>query len=347
MHVEHQVIAARTGIFFGWPANNGLWSWDGGREILVGCVAGSYDPSTEFHFIRPPYTHHLLRSLDGGDTWQVETPSPYVGVGQNCSPLTRPLDFTHPGFALRVAGDGYHGSADPQGSFYYSYDRGSTWQGPYCFKGLNSVAELSGLILTPRTDSLIEGSQACLLMLSARPDHAFTDRVFCVRTQDGGQTFQWVGWLVPPSDPYRAVMPATVSWAEKHLVSAIRRRAVPEDCCWIDAYRSENGGLTWEPLGKVGDTGAGNGNPPALLRLANGRLCCVYGRRDIRQMVARYSRDDGLSWGEEIVLRDDFYGDRSDFGYPRLVQRADGQLMAFYYWATRDLPEQHIAASVW
>ena len=82
MHVKHQVIAARTGIFFGWPANNGLWSWDCGREILVGCVAGSYDPSAEFHFIRPPYTHHLLRSLDGGDTWQAETPSPYVGDGQ-------------------------------------------------------------------------------------------------------------------------------------------------------------------------------------------------------------------------------------------------------------------------
>ena len=142
-------------------------------------------------------------------------------------------------------------------------------------------------------------------------------------------------------------MPATVS-VQKSLVSVIRRRAVPEDRCWIDAYGSGDGGLTWEPLGKVGDTGAGNGNPPALLRLANGRLCCVYGRRDIRQMIARYSRDNGRSWGEEIVLRDDFYGDRpASFGYPRLVQRSDGQLMALYYWAVRDLPEQHIAASVW
>ena len=64
-------------------------------------------------------------------------------------------------------------------------------------------------------------------------------------------------------------------------------------------------------------------------------------------MIARYSRDNGRSWGEEIVLRDDFYGDRPDFGYPRLVQRSDGQLMALYHRAVRDLPEQHIAASVW
>ena len=135
---------------------------------------------------------------------------------------------------------------------FQDYDRGRTWQGPHCFMGLNSAPELSGLILTPRTDALIEGSHACLLMLSARPDHAFTDRVFCARTRDGGQTFQWVGWLVPPSDPYRAVMPATVSGAKKSLVSVIRRRAVPEDRCWIDAYGSGDGGLTWEPLEKWG-----------------------------------------------------------------------------------------------
>jgi hypothetical protein len=347
MHVTHHVIAAVDGAFLGWPANNGLWSWDGGGEIVVGCVSGAYDPTAEFHAIRPPYTHHLLRSRDGGDTWQIETPAPYVGTGQEPKPLAQALDFTHPGFALRVAGDGYHGAADQIGSFYFSLDRGRSWHGPHRFSGLEGVPELARLILTSRTDVLLLDSNSCLVMLSARPDNAFTDRVFCARSGDGGRTFQFAGWMVPPADPFRAVMPATVACPDGQLVSAVRRRAVPADRCWIDAYASADGGSSWRLLGKVGDTGGANGNPPALLRLADGGLVCVYGRRDMRQMVARTSRDSGLTWDAEQVLRADFYGAQPDFGYPRLVRRADGRLMAFYYWASQEQPRQHIAASVW
>jgi hypothetical protein len=345
--VQHQVVTAQAGRFFGWPANNGLWSWDGGAEILAGCVSGALDRTAGFHAIREPYTQHLLRSLDGGNTWSRETPENYVDSRLDCAPLSQPLDFLHPGFALRAAGDGYHGSDDPGGAFYYSYDRGRTWHGPHRFAGLTETAEFSALRLTPRTDYIVEDGQTCLLMLSARPDDSFTDRVFCAKTRDGGLTFQPLGWVVAPSDPCRAVMPATVRCGPASLVSAVRRRAVPEDRCWIDAYASEDGGQNWACLGKVGDTGSANGNPPALLRMPDGLLCCVYGRRDLRQMVARTSASMGRTWSEEVVLRDDFHGQRPDFGYPRLLLRPDGRLMALYYWATSQQPEQHIAATVW
>jgi hypothetical protein len=346
MLVQHRLIATLEGSFLGWPANNGLWTWDDGREIVVGCVAGAYDPAALFHAIRPPYTNHLLRSRDGGDTWEIETPQGYVGAGPAPAPNPHGLDFTHPGFALRATGDGYHGSADPGGSFYTSLDRGRTWNGPYRFSGLETEPALAGLIFTPRTDVLVLDSRTCLVMLSVRPDNAFTDRVFCVRTRDGARTFQFAGWVVPPSDPSRGVMPATVFCPPGRLVSAVRRRAVPQDRCWIDAYASVDSGGSWELLGKISDTGGANGNPPALLRLADGGLVCVYGRRDTRQMAARASRDEGRTWGPEQILRDDFYGEQPDFGYPRLARRADGRLMAFYYWATRENPHQHIAASI-
>jgi hypothetical protein len=66
-------------------------------------------------------------------------------------------------------------------------------------------------------------------------------------------------------------------------------------------------------------------------------------------MLARYSQDEGMSWGEEQVLRDDYASvqDDQDLGYPRLIQRSDGCLVATYYWATRDRPHQHIAATIW
>ena len=131
---------------------------------------------------------------------------------------------------------------------------------------------------------------------------------------------------------------------------AIRRRAVPENTNWVDAYVSNDDGKSWSFLSKVADTGVQNGNPPALLRLRDGRLCCVYGNRSKLQMIARFSKDEGATWGPELVLRDDYqvdsFGDR-DLGYPRLVQRRDGKLVAIYYWATEEHPQLHIAATIW
>jgi hypothetical protein len=36
-----------------------------------------------------------------------------------------------------------------------------------------------------------------------------------------------------------------------------------------------------------------------------------------------------------------------DLGYCRVVQNSDGEIVAVYYWATKENPEQHIAASIW
>jgi len=93
-----------------------------------------------------------------------------------------------------------------------------------------------------------------------------------------------------------------------------------------------------------------NGNPPALTRLRDGRLCCVFGDRANCRIVATYSADEGVSWGNDTVLRSDFQRDAfddPDLGYPRVCQRADGQMIAIYYWATRDMPHRHIAATIW
>jgi hypothetical protein len=347
--MKHQVIAARQAAFFGWPANNGLWRWDDGREILVGFVSGKRDTSAGFHSIQPPYRHELVRSLDGGQSWQLESPRPYLGDKHDAAQdEPRAVDFTYPDLALRIGGDGYHGAADPRGCWWFSLDRGRRWHGPRRFNRLEEAPELSEMrIFTPRTDLVVFSPSSCLFMLSARPDQTFTDRVFCARSDDGGLSFRFVAWVVPPSDPHRAVMPATVNCGGGRLVSCIRRRATPEDRCWIDAYVSEDGGASWSWCSQVGETGGANGNPPALARADDGSLVCVYGRRDRGQIVMRATRDEGCTWEDEIVLRAGFHDSRPDFGYPRLVRRADGRWMAFYYWATPELPEQHIAATVW
>jgi hypothetical protein len=346
--MEHVLVYAEEGRFAGWPANNGLWVWDGG-EMVVGFTVGRYRVSSG-HNIVPPYRSLLARSVDGGASWTVEEPIDYVGSGKEPRPLTEAIDARAPGFAMRVIGTGYHGTKEKRGGFFASTDRGRTWQGPYLFGGLEGLPQLKGWEWTPRTDYVVNGRQECLVLLSARPVERWgSDRVFCARTTDGGQRFRFVSWVVSPGDPYRAVMPCTAHVSLDRLVTALRRREMGTERCWIDAYGSEDGGQSWSFLSRVGETGGHNGNPPALARLLDGRLCCVYGRRDRRQIVARLSVDEGRSWGEERVLRDDYLPVRgdADLGYPRIAQRSDGRLIAIYYWATREVPQQHIAATIW
>lgn len=357
--MEHRIVFAQEGVFAGWPANNGMWIWratDSGAggdvrdEILVGFTTGPYVVSSS-HNIGLPYRSRLARSRDGGASWQVEEPVGFMEGGRPLSTLRERIDFSAPGFAMRVLGCGYHGSDEGRGGFYFSADRGARWQGPYLFAGLNGLPQLRGAELTPRTDYLVNGADECLVLLSARSKEQWgADRAFCVRTTDGGLSFGFRSWIVPPDDPYRAVMPSTVRVSPGRLVAALRRRDMAGDrACWIDAYMSDDDGASWAFLSRIGETGMANGNPPALARLKDGRLCCVYGQRDRRQMIARFSEDEGTSWGEERVLRDDYASVQADqdLGYPRLLQRTDGRLVAMYYWATEARPHQHIAATIW
>jgi hypothetical protein len=346
--MDHIVVYTAPGRFAGWPANNGLWTWDG-NEILTGCSTGALKVQAG-HNLSGPVDSLLLRSLDGGVTWAAESTAGYVGGLSNLEELPAPLDFRAPGFAMRLVGTGYHGCEEPRGGFFATQDRGKTWRGPYRLDGLADHPELRGLELTPRTDYLAGGPRDCLLFLSARDGARWgSDQVFCARTVDGGLSFRFLAWVTPRHGPHRGVMPATVRCGPGHLVSAVRRRDMATAACWIDAFATTDDGQRWSLRSRVAETGAENGNPPAMIGLADGRLCCVYGNRSRRQMLARFSADQGRTWGPEQTLRDDFSAldADADFGYPRLAQRTDGRLVAVYYWATREIPAQHIAATIW
>jgi hypothetical protein len=205
---------------------------------------------------------------------------------------------------------------------------------------------------TPRTDYHIMSRDECMLFFSAT-SWAWRDKTFVINTNDGGLNFSFVSWIVPPADPYRAVMPQTVAVGKDEFVTVIRRRDMPpkQTQCWIDAYGSIDGGKSWYFKSRVAYTGEGNsnGNPPAIIRLKDGRLCVVYGNRSLQMMLCRLSSDNGETWGNEIILRDDFKFDGNgfaDFGYPRVSQRKDGKIVAIYYFADENNPQQHIACSI-
>jgi hypothetical protein len=345
---EHVIVCHEKGRFCGWPANNGVWIW--GNEILVGFSQSGYAFRDCGHSTSGKSVSLLARSLDGGRTWSIEDPENFVGDGLGAVEPPGGIDFADPDFAMRVN----------RREFFVSFDRGRRWRGPYRLPPFEV-----GMKLTARTDYLVNGRDECMLFLSAeepRVEAALKDRAFCARTCDSGRSFEFVSWMTGEPFTIRSVMPATARCSEARLVSALRRRLDIELSggkknrhCWIDLYESVDNGGSWRFLSQVAETGYSNGNPPGLVRLADGRIVVTYGLRGIcskyryrdhpQGIRARISGDGGRTWGPEIVLRDDAV--TWDLGYTRTVQRPDGRLVTIYYYNTAQRPEQHIAATIW
>jgi hypothetical protein len=360
LSAEHVIVATENNRFHGWPANNGIWQW--GDELLVGFTKGDFQLKSG-HNIAGRENSLLARSQDGGNTWAMFDPQGFLDdghrqyLGEGKTALSHPLDFTHPGFAMRIFAHGYHGNDDPQGGLFYSDDRGHHWKGPHSLNGLTDDPDLRDMALSPRIDYIVQGKHDCLLFISAHKENKNLKRLATVRTTDGGQSFHFVSWITPKSDEASLIMCQTVQVSDSEFVLTCRkifldriRRAE------IEAYHSADGCRTWNFLSTVKVMEV-HSNPPALVKLQDGRLCCVYGDRAVGQIQGRYSSDRGRTWEPEFVIRSDFQanaedpdskkGINADIGYPRLIQRLDGKLVAVYYWTTAKNPQQHIAASIW
>ena len=243
------------------------------------------------------------------------------------------IDFTHPDFALTARMTDIH--AGPA-RFYYSTDRGQTWQGPFRLPLFGQTG------IAPRTDYVVDGKHACTLFLTAAKANGREGRPFCARTTDGGKSWQFVSWIGPEPKGY-SIMPSTIRLGENELLSAIRCR--DGDRSWIETYRTLDGGQSWKLDGTpVPDTG--EGNPPSMIRLADGRVCLTYGYRALPYGIrARLSNDGGRTWAKEVVLRDD--GGGRDLGYPRSAQRPDGKVVTVYYFHDEPQGDRYIAATIW
>lgn len=357
--MQHIVVYQEPGRFAGWPANYGIWSW--GEEIVFGFTAGYFmnDPSAGFHARDPkrPFMPMQARSKDAGRTWEV-TPTPctlpggkgisadeHVDEELKVGPvveaedaLLQPpggIDFAHPDFALMCARSDL--GAGARSWFYISYDRCRTWEGPYRLPmfGRQGVAA--------RTDYVVTDRNTCTLFLTGTKEDGTEGSVFCVRTEDGGRTFSYLSAVGPEPEDGHAIMPASLRLADGTWLVAIRRGGRPAR---IELFASRDDARSWEHLATpVARTGRG-GNPPTLTRLPDGRLCITYGFREepfgIRAVV---SEDNGSTWSDPIVLRDD--AGNHDIGYPRTTLLPDGELLTVYYFNDSPDQERYIAGTIW
>ena len=340
------------------PANNGgngpTWQW--GEEILTGFTVGTYELKSKGHQTTNymPFVSWLARSLDGGESWNTWMPKNYAGQPGDLREIPRSVDFSSSGFVMRVEGAGYHGNDGAR--WFLSENRGASWLGPFGFGDLLQHPELSDKEFTGRTAYIVNSRKELYVFLSVRErteggssSIRLAEKTFMAKTIDGGASFALVAWIVPWQDPSRAVMPAPVRCPGSELVVTLRRKSETKN--WIDCYGSMDDGATWQFRSMVGYTEDGNrynGNPPAMVRLTDGRLCCVYGNRSDLQILCRFSSDHGATWTEPRVLRDNFQSVNQwpDLGYCRIFQRPDGLCVTNYFWCTPERPQTHIEVSI-
>ena len=343
--------------FAAWPANYGLWGWD---DELVTIFAQGYRGESEDLHARDkskPFIPVQARSTDGGETWTTERfnglvpgsqtlsgdehvfddlkAGPRIDVERDLRPLDEPIDFTDPETIVMCARTGLQGGAISW--FYVSNDRAQTWRGPYRLGAFG----LPGI--SARTDIVPLGQHDALFLLTCAKQDGKEGRVFCVRTRDGGRSFAFVSFLGEEPENF-SIMPASLRLKDGAVYTLVRCQSF-ERRGWIEAFVSRDEGATWTPAGRpVPSTGYAS-NPPTLNRLKDGRLVLVYGYRDAPfGLRARVSADEGQSWSDEIVIRDD--GGVADLGYPRSVVRADGKMVSVYYYNYGADQERFIAASI-
>ena len=345
--MEHVIVFREEGRFGGWPANNGIWSWQdpakgGGDEIVVGFNEGALDrerPTGHPITLDKDSGRRQARSLDGGRTWEIARMPDAMADRQPPTDYPSGITFTHQDFALKTLCSGVHAGATSW--FYISYDRCTTWEGPYRIPmfGLKGIAG--------RTDYQVLGHDDCILFLAASKPDGYEGRAFCARTTDGGKAFQFLSWIGPEL-PGWTIMPASVRLAGGRLLAAVRCNFAPLRGAQV--YSSDDDGRSWQFLSEPVPPGEG-GNPPAMIRLADGRICMTWGwRREPYGIRAWISEDDGKTWADPIVLRDD--GGCGDLGYTRTVQRSDGKIVTVYYFNDPAEPgtgnsERYIAGTIW
>ena len=149
-------IYGEEGKFAAWPANFNTQAW--GDEIMTAFLRAE-------HFNCPGHTLNrelpweicIARSYDNGDTWNIEkthiydpAPSHKERRPELLKDFEGNIDFTDPNFIMMFNMSG-HSAADDYSWWFYSMDKGHTWDGPFKVPAMPEVP----FSLSMRTQDII------------------------------------------------------------------------------------------------------------------------------------------------------------------------------------------------
>lgn len=364
--MEHVVVYRSDEHFCGWPFNGGFWQFADG-ELAAGfmmCPSNYSTPEGVAHqnVDIGEAQHVIIRSFDGGRTWPKDSLSTVFRRAEidekvrNTSWIPKrseqAYDPTADGFCV-IAGYGIP-PEELRDRLYVlvSTDRGRTWndpvRAPAC--GFFSIYGRPSTIVRPDGMLLLfgHGSRLNAPGGTAAITNAEKEAIPLVfGSRNGGLTWGLISEITQTPAMPMGIMPYPLLLKDGRILAAVRRQYNGYNT-YTQVYESRDGARSWRLLSRTNDWGA----PASLTELPDGRLVCVYGYRQPPWGVrATVSTDGGLTWGEEIVLRDD--GGSWDLGYPRTLLRPDGKLVTVYYFNTRtdaiqqDGGVRHIAATIW
>ncbi len=171
-------------------------------------------------------------------------------------------------------------------------------------------------------------------------------------SRDDGRSWQQIGTVPqnPDDDPNHYYEPHVVETAGGRLVAMFRyhfhekgngRRR--EDQCFLRQSESSDGGKTWTTC----HTTPMQGYPAHMIRLKDGALVCVYGRRmPPFGEYACISRDGGRTWDIENEVRL-AAATSGDLGYPASTELADGSILTVYYQIAQQGEKTCLMATRW
>ena len=87
--------------------------------------------------------------------------------------------------------------------FYYSKDRAKTWQGPYKLPTYDRKG------IAARTDYIVDGKHELTAFITASKENGREGRVVCIRTRDGGRTWDLESFIGPEPEGF-SIMPSSV-----------------------------------------------------------------------------------------------------------------------------------------
>lgn len=158
--------------------------------------------------------------------------------------------------------------------------------------------------------------------------------IMAYESLDDGETWTHIGTVPEPDDLTMKDMhePHAIAYEDGYVIGTIRMEYPHHECTY--STRSYDGGKTWTKPEPTGIECV----PVHLCPHSSGALAAVYSWRHAPYgQRARVSYDRGLTWGPEIILRDD--GPSWDLGYPCTVELPDKSLLTLYYQPTAEEPD--------
>ncbi len=138
-------------------------------------------------------------------------------------------------------------------------------------------------------------------------------------------------------EPYAKQMP------NGDILVAIRVQSKSQNMYTVYLCRSTDNGKTFTAPQPTG----WDGMPAHIFVTSKSEVVLAYGVRTLPMGIrARVSRDNGYTWSEELILRDD--GLDWDLGYPSTAENSKGELVTVYYMKDKnDRNENRIQYTIW